>query len=177
MSKTILYTAVSLDGYIADEHGKIDFLDHPRFALPDEDYGYASFLDSVDTIIMGYNTYAQIISFEGGFPYKGKECIVLSRSRDIELADPSITVSTDASVDVLRAQKASNKIIWLVGGGATNAQLHGLDLIDEMILTYIPTTLGKGIPLFRENEQVLEWSNVQTKTYPNGLVQIHLVRS
>ncbi len=177
MSKTILYTAVSLDGYIADEHGKIDFLDHPRFELPEEDYGYAAFLDTVDTIIMGYNTYAQIISFEGGYPYSGKECIVLSRSKDIELADPSITVSTDASVDVLRAQKVSNKVIWLVGGGATNAQLHSLDLIDEMILTYIPTTLGKGIPLFRENDQVLEWSNIKTKSYPNGLVQIHLVRS
>jgi len=52
MPKAILYTAVTLDGYIADTNGGIDFLDHPLFRLPDEDYGYNVFYENIDAIIM-----------------------------------------------------------------------------------------------------------------------------
>ena len=68
MPKTILYTAVTLDGYIADTNGGIDFLDHPLFRLPDEDYGYNSFYEGIDAVIMGHNTFEKIKSFEGSYP-------------------------------------------------------------------------------------------------------------
>ena len=55
--------------------------------------------------------------------------------------------------------------------------MHGAGLIDEMILTYIPSTLGAGIPLFRSNESMSNWKNIATKTYPNGLVQMHLAKA
>ena len=177
MGRTILYTAVSLDGYIADINGKIDFLDHPRFDLPDEDYGYEAFMEGIDTIVMGYNTNAQILQFEGGYPYKGKHSIVLSRDANIPLADENVEVFTDGSVALLKALKEQGKRIWIVGGGATNARFHEADLIDELILTYIPAMLGNGIPLFRENEGQSEWKTESVRSYPNGLVQLHLVRS
>lgn len=177
MGRTILYTAVSLDGYIADNEGKIDFLDHPRFDLPDEDYGYETFMEGIDTIIMGHKTYAQILQFEGGYPYKGKHSIVLSRDTDIPLANENIEVFTEGSVDLLKELKEQGKRIWIVGGGATNARFHEADLIDELILTYIPTMLGNGIPLFRKNDAKSEWKTEGVRSYPNGLVQLHLVKS
>jgi len=177
MGRTILYTAVSLDGYIADTEGKIDFLDHPRFDLPDEDYGYETFMEGIDTIVMGHKTYAQILQFEGGYPYKGKHSIVLSRDTDIPLANENIEVFTEGSVDLLKELKGQGKRIWIVGGGATNARFHEADLIDELILTYIPTMLGNGIPLFRKNDAKSEWKTEGVRSYPNGLVQLHLVKS
>ena len=60
MPKAILYTAVTLDGYIADAQGGIEFLDHPLFRLPDEDYGYSAFYESIDAVIMGHNTFEKI---------------------------------------------------------------------------------------------------------------------
>ena len=177
MGQTILYTAVSIDGYIADSAGNIDFLDHPQFQIPEEDYGYNDFLKSVDTIIMGYRTYLQIINFEGEFPYKGKHTIVLSRDENITVADEEIEVFTDSSITLLRDLKQKGKKIWIVGGGATNARFHSAELIDEMILTIIPTTLGKGIPLFRDNEGKSNWTTKNVTSYPNGLIQVHLAKA
>jgi len=177
MGQTILYTAVSIDGYIADSSGNIDFLDRPQFQIPEEDYGYNDFLISVDTIIMGYRTYLQIINFEGEFPYKGKHTIVLSRDENITVADEEIEVFTDSSITLLRDLKKKGKKIWIVGGGATNARFHSAELIDEMILTIIPTTLGKGIPLFRGNEGKSNWTTKNVTSYPNGLIQVHLAKA
>jgi len=41
MGKLILYIAQSLDGFIADENGGVDWLNN--YLKPDEDYGYNDF--------------------------------------------------------------------------------------------------------------------------------------
>ena len=178
MSKAILYTAVSLDGLIASKEGGIEFLDHPRYQLPEEDYGYEAFYSMIDVVVMGYNTYAKILSFEGEYPYQGVENVVLStKEGDIELINEDIHVESRPVCEVVRDLKAAGKTIWIVGGGATNAALHEGGLIDEMFLTYVPTTLGEGIPLFRSNAGSYMWHTEGVRSYPNGLVQVHLSKS
>ena len=60
MREVILYIAMSLDGYIADKQGKVDWLtgQNPESQEPDS---YSSFLQEIDTVIMGWNTYHQIV--------------------------------------------------------------------------------------------------------------------
>ena len=53
MRKIKLCIASSLDSYIAGENGSIDWL------FSDDDYGYAKFYDSIDTILVGRKTYDQ----------------------------------------------------------------------------------------------------------------------
>lgn len=49
-----LYIAVSLDGYIADENGSVEWLE----SIDSEgDAGYEAFFDNVDTVVMGRTTY------------------------------------------------------------------------------------------------------------------------
>ncbi len=178
MPKAILYTAVTLDGYIADAQGGIEFLDHPLFRLPDEDYGYSAFYESIDAVIMGHNTFEKIKSFEGSYPYSEKHSVILSTKQSLaDGVSEGIEVSNEHAEVALNELKSKYGTVWIVGGGATNAKLHRAGLIDEMILTYIPTTLGAGIPLFRSNESTANWKNISTRTYPNGLVQIHLVKA
>ena len=53
--KLILYIAMSLDGYIADENGGVSWLESA--AEPNGDGGYAAFLERIDTVILGRRTY------------------------------------------------------------------------------------------------------------------------
>lgn len=127
---------------------------------------------------MGHNTFEKIKSFEGSYPYPDKHSVILSSKN--ALADgvsEGIEVSNDPAEVALANLTSRFETVWIVGGGATNAKLHYAGLIDEMILTYIPTTLGAGIPLFRSNESMSNWKNIATKTYPNGLVQMHLSKA
>ncbi len=57
-NRLILYIAMSLDGYIAEKDGNINFLDETPGPSPD--LGYEEFYDSVQAIILGGKTYRQI---------------------------------------------------------------------------------------------------------------------
>ena len=70
--KLVLFTATSLDGYIATNSDTLDWL----FTVEGEgDNGYSAFYETVDTVIMGRRTYDWIKeNMSEGFPYKDKEC-------------------------------------------------------------------------------------------------------
>ena len=61
MRKTVLYIAMSLDGYIADQSGGVEWLagENPE---DNETDTYSEFIKDVDTVIMGWNTYEQIVT-------------------------------------------------------------------------------------------------------------------
>lgn len=78
MRKIILYIATSVNGYIAKSDGSVDWLE----SIPNpnkDDYGCPKFYSSIDTTILGYNTYKQIINWDIEFPYKEKTNYVLTR--------------------------------------------------------------------------------------------------
>ena len=70
MRDTTLFIAMSLDGYIADKDGKVDWLSGHT---PDADdmTSYSEFIKDIDTVVMGYNTYHQIVTelSPGDWPY------------------------------------------------------------------------------------------------------------
>ena len=57
--KVILYISQSLDGFIADSKGNVDWIlgNNENY---DSDYGYETFIKDIDTVILGANTYKQI---------------------------------------------------------------------------------------------------------------------
>ena len=64
----IVYIATSLDGYIADKSGKLDWLH--SIPNPDNlDFGFADFMNRIDAIVMGRNTFETVCGFEGMWPY------------------------------------------------------------------------------------------------------------
>lgn len=144
MRETVLYIAASMDGYIADLDGNIDWL----LAFDSSQSSYEQFLKSVDTILMGSTTYKQLITELSPtiWPYADKEVFVASRQPQIE--DKHVTFVEDA-VKVLRELKEANgKTIWIVGGAKLVESLFDAELIDTIILTTVPVSIGKGIPLF-----------------------------
>lgn len=75
MKRIILYIATSLDGYIAKKNGNTSWL------FTDQDYGYEEIYKKINSIIMGQKTYEQILTIFSEFPYKEKNCYVISRDK------------------------------------------------------------------------------------------------
>lgn len=171
MRKIKLYSAASLDNYIARPNGEVDWLE--IFPIPEgEDFGYTDFIANVDTTLMGNNTYQEVLGFDVPFPYKGLTNYVFTRQQDLEPADYVQFVSENV-VDFIKAlREKPGKDIWLIGGGQLNTLLLNHDLIDEVILTVFPIILGEGIPLFgnQPKEQILDL--VEHKAYDNGFLKL-----
>ena len=72
---------------------------------------------------------------------------------------------------VCSLKQESGKDIWLVGGGQVNTVMLNAGLVDEMILTIFPLTLGEGIPLFAPGATRSLFKTVSCQTYKTGLIQ------
>lgn len=70
MSKSnIVFIAKSIDGYIADKNGGLDWL-HSISNPEGNDMGYAQFIDDIDAVVMGRATFDTVCSFNISWPYK-----------------------------------------------------------------------------------------------------------
>ena len=167
--KIILYIATSLDGFIAKEDGNIDWL--TKYENSGEDYGFKELYDRVGTVLVGGKTYRQIED-----TYKGKEAYVFSSKESKHKGSNIHFVSGDVKEIVNNLRLGKNENIWLVGGAALVNQFQSADLIDEYIITLIPTLLGKGISLFQGKNPESNLKLLNVKSYKSGLVQLHYVR-
>jgi len=146
--RVILFIAISLDGYIADEQGSVEWLEQIE---GEGDNGYTDFIEQVDTIFIGRHTYEVIQGFDMPFPYPDKQCYVPQQLEQ------------------------SGKHIWLMGGGQLVHEFLQHHWIDEMIITIAPVMLGSGIPLFREGFPTSSWILKETRSY-GQLATLHYVK-
>ena len=61
MGKLVLYLAVSVDGYLADEQGGVGWLGGDG-SEPENFGSYPAFYETVEVILMGWSTYHQIVT-------------------------------------------------------------------------------------------------------------------
>ncbi|MBI5204563.1 MAG: dihydrofolate reductase [Nitrospirae bacterium] len=165
MPKIILFIACSLDGFIADEDGRIGWLFH------DQDYGYKKFYSSIGTVLIGRKTFEQALTFEES-PFSDKKCIVFAREKLKKLL-PHVEVESDLLPCIRNLKKTEKKDIWVVGGSEIISQLLNKGLIDEFIISVHPIAIGKGIPLFKELKKPLDLKFKKQKAFDSGLVQLH----
>ncbi|MGX4600335.1 dihydrofolate reductase family protein [Faecalimicrobium sp. JNUCC 81] len=174
--KVILYIAMSLDGYIARKNGDIDWLCGDG-SEPDSDFGYNEFYKNIDTVILGRTTYDQVVNelSVGVWPYEGIDSFVFT-SKDTKDNKYVKFIKEDICDFVKDLKKKEGKDIWVVGGAELIRHLTEVNLIDEYIITVIPTILGEGIPLFKEGSKELKLKLKESKVY-NGAVMIHYIRN
>ncbi len=166
-----LYSAMSLDGYIAGPNGELDWLE----AAGDLDYGYDDFYASIDTTLMGNATYQVTLTVDT-FPYPEKTNYVFTRSTPSPDTPHVRFISGDIAGFVGALKDEPDKDIWLVGGGQINTIMLNAGLIDELILTVFPVVLGRGIPLFAPGSTRSGFRTVGCETYATGLIQWCLVK-
>ncbi len=169
MRKIKLYIACSADGFIARPDGDISWLD--AVAAPGEDYGYAAFYDTVDTIVLGRKTYDKVLSFGIEFPHKNKTTYVITRTPRPNEGN-IIFYTGDLTALIQQLKETGTKHVFIDGGAELVHALLSRKLIDEITLSHIPVLLGNGIRLFKEGfpQQQLKLTGVQH--FSSGLVQV-----
>lgn len=171
--KVILYIASSIDGYIAKPNDNLDFLSIVE--QKGEDYGYAEFIKSVDTVILGRKTYDYIMKVVPEFVHADKETFVITRT-----AKPSIgsvhfhTGDLSELIRSLKSKPGSN--IFIDGGAEIVDMCLQHDLLDEMVISYIPILVGDGVRLFKEGRPEQQFELVSAKSFEKGLLQVHYRR-
>lgn len=146
--KTVYYTASSLDGFIVDPDGSLDWL-LTRNIDQQGPFGYDGFIKTVGALVMGSTTYEWIVTNQpGDWMYEQPTWVLTHRPEIVVAGHPVRVFSGD--VTELHAQlvtAAAGKDVWVVGGGEVAAQFVTAGLIDEMVVSYAPCTLGAGAPV------------------------------
>lgn len=171
----VCYIAQSLDGFIADEAGGLDWLPTPK---PGNDYEYHSFLMSVDGIMMGRKTFEQLLTM-GPWPYGDKPTRVFTHkvSTPVDTSLTNVSWVTQSPKDVANDLYAQGcKRLWLVGGSELIADFRDESLIDEYIITTIPVLIGAGVPLFLDCGKREFLCCTRSKRFPDGVVQSSFMR-
>ena len=166
-----VFIATSLDGFIADDKGAVDFLyKYPE--PPGEDMGYYNFIASIDALLMGRKTFETVLGFGVEWPYTKPVYVWSSTIKSI----PSnligkVHLVEGALSQVISQLHALNHFNLYIDGGKTIQSFLNEDLIDEMTITTIPILLGGGIPLFNCITTERTFRCVESKTFPHGVVQ------
>lgn len=151
--KIILNLAMSIDGYIADEDGGYDWIVEDDKSLVDtnEKFEFSKFLDGVDIVVMGKRCFDQGMHND----FKDKK-VYIATNEKLENYDNIHFISGDICSVIEEERKKEGKDIYLFGGGVLIDSFIKKDIIDEYIIGIIPTILGKGIPLFLENNPKID---------------------
>lgn len=151
--KTIYYTASSLDGFLADESHSLEWL-FQFGELDSMKEHYPRFLGNVGAVAMGASTYRWLLEHENmiqepsRWPYAMPTWIFSHRALPaIPGADLRFVQGSVADVHAEMVFAANGRDVWLCGGGDLVGQFHDAGLLDEIVVTLAPVTLGGGAPL------------------------------
>ncbi|MDY6996646.1 MAG: dihydrofolate reductase family protein [Actinomycetota bacterium] len=148
---TVYYTAASLDGFIVDDREAGSGLDWltSRTIDPTGPYGIQPFLATVGALVMGAATYEWILAnHPGDWMYTQPSWVLTHRPGIVAAEHPVRTFAGDVTALHPRlVAAAAGRDVWVVGGGDVTAQFVAAGLVDEMIVSYAPCSLGSGSPV------------------------------
>ena len=166
----IVYIATSIDGFIAGKNGELDWLPAPSA----EDKSFEIFMESIDALVMGRNTYEMVLSFEGPWPYSKKVFVLTNSLKEIDQKlSGKVELISGELKDLIKTLNEKGYNNLYVDGGRTIQGFLKENLIDEITITTIPVILGDGIPLFRPMDLKISFEHCSTKMLDNGLITSH----
>lgn len=172
-----VFIATSLDGFIADKEGNIDWLH--SIPNPDKiDMGYNDFISKVDAIIMGRNTFETVLGFGIDWPYKIPVFVLSNTLKSLpeKLKNENVELISGPLKEVLVFVNNKNLNRLYIDGGKTIQNFLEEDLIHEMTITIIPILLGEGIHLFSKNTKNRIFECKESKIYLDQIVQNKFIR-
>ncbi|MFC9250705.1 dihydrofolate reductase family protein [Amycolatopsis thailandensis] len=180
MRKLIVQQWVTADNLVADEDGGLGFVPGEPFSEKTQPAFKASVMglvDSVDTMILGANTYAMAKDYwphaeeQGEYGEKVNALTKFVASSKLEKAPwgdfPEATVTRDPAATVRELKEQGGKDLWLWGSLTLMRSLLDAGLVDEVRMMVAPVALGKGRRLFEDRRDL---KPVEATAFENGVV-------
>jgi len=168
-----VFIATSLDGYIADRDGGLDWLQ--SVPNPDgDDMGYVAFMGRIDALVMGRASFETVLGFGIEWPYTKPVYVLSSTLKEVppELSG-KVEIVNGALSEVLEQVHAAGHQRLYIDGGRTVQNFLQEGLIDDLIITTIPVLLGGGVRLFGELPESIQLELVSSETLLGQIVQRH----
>lgn len=180
MRRIIVSINITLDGFIAEPDGSLDW--QFKNWTTDMAEAMAHQLNNADTLLLGRKTYSAM----AGYWPAVSNGLSLSRD-DIAFADMmnghakivcsttlkqlkwnnSTLINCNPDAEIRRLKQLPGKDIMVYGSCTLVNYLMQLNLIDEFLLWVYPIVLGHGIPLFKHRRNLKLKTNRQ---FPSGVV-------
>lgn len=168
MAKVIIHATVSLDGFMADLDGSVDWMNGFPSAPEDEEV-VGRIVQELGAVVGGANK-AQTIE-DGEVPYGAmvKVPVYLMTHRAHEPIEKDGVTYTFVVDDIAQAvesakQAAGDRLVSLLGGSISRQCLE-LGLVDEIQLHVVPIVLGEGISLFAGLTKRTKLERVETSAF------------
>lgn len=170
-----LQMQLTIDGFVADPDGEVDWMVEPDPRLWKLEN---QFVDTSDTILMGRKMTPGFVNYwesvkpdskEYSFARKMVETpkVVFSRTVD-RMEGENVRVERDDLVTaVTRLKEMPGKDLLVYGGGGLVGSLIDHGLIDQLNLFVHPVAIGRGMPLFTDLKQ---FTLTGSDAYPCGVV-------
>jgi len=181
MRKLKLQMQLSVDGFVADPNGELDWM---QWNWSEDIKNYVGELtDSVDTILLGRKMTDGFISHWSNVLKDKSDPEYVSAKKFIDT--PKIvftktlkscdwintTLATgDIVEEVNKLKNQQGKDIIVYGGASLVSSLIQNNLIDDYHLFINPAAIGKGMEIFKNLDEKLNLKLVNTKTFSNGVV-------
>jgi dihydrofolate reductase len=176
--KTQYFTAMTLDGFIADPDDSLDWL----FPLGDpEQTSYPEFIKHIGALCMGSATYEWMLrhiigpeaDHPGPWPYNQPTWVFTKRQLPrVPGADIRFVRGDVRSVHSEMKEAAGGQNIWVVGGGDLAGQFHDHKLLDEIHVQIGSVTLGAGKPLLPRNITTPPLRLVDVRAVSTGFAEL-----
>lgn len=174
MRPLVLLLTASVDGFIADTDGGVDWLGTPPEETPPE---YRALMDSIDCLVMGSATYLVSLQLEGGTDLFADHDVFVFTSRQDLPRSPGVTfVSEDAAEFTAQLKRLTGGSIWLFGGGRLATNLSDAGLVDDYFIAVQPVLLGDGIPLWVSPHGRTDLELVSARPWPGGIAELRYSR-
>jgi dihydrofolate reductase len=178
MAKLIYAAIASLDGYVADEHGRWDW------SMPDEEvHAFVNDLQRpAGTHLYGRRMYEVLVAWETiddpapvmrdyAQLWRAADKVVYSRTLE-SVASARTRIEREFDPEAVRALKAAADRDITIGGPELAAEALRAGLVDEIHLLLSPVVVGGGKPAFPDGPRVdLELAG--ERRFANGVVHLH----
>ncbi|SEU43848.1 dihydrofolate reductase family protein [Nonomuraea wenchangensis] len=178
MRKLIVQQWTTVDNIAAEEDGGLSFVSAGPFSTTNDmafKERVMGFVDAVDTLVLGANTYAQSTGWataedQGEYGEKLNNLTKFVASSKLEKAPwgdfPAATVTRDPAATVRELKQQGGKDIWLWGSLTLMNSLLEAGLVDEVTLLVCPVSRGKGRRVFEDRQDL---KLIEATSFDNGV--------